>query len=149
SGARYSVTRVDTGFHTDNSFGDAVVDYVGLLCLNAARRGGLNQVVSGYAVHNELLTEYPDVLAALYQPFHVDRRGGLRPGEDPTILQPVLSWDGHGLICRYLRYWIEAGQEKAGQPLSAFQKRSLDVLDEVLRRPDLQVEFALRPGDMF
>jgi hypothetical protein len=149
TGARYSVTRAATGFHTDNSFGEEVVDYVGLMCLNAAKTGGLNQVVSGYTLHNELLARHPDVLALLYQPFHIDRRGGLRPGDAPTIQLPILHWDGRGLGCRYLRYWIEAGQDKAGQPLSAERKRALDILDEVLCQPDLQVEFGLKPGDMF
>src|SRR5262245_49888882 len=75
-GARFSVTNAETGFHTDNSFGETVVDYVGLLCLNPAKRGGLNQVVSGYTLHNELLARHADELAILYEPFHIDRRGG-------------------------------------------------------------------------
>src|SRR5690349_1796716 len=32
-GARFSVTNYESSFHTDNSFGDGVADYVGLLCL--------------------------------------------------------------------------------------------------------------------
>src|SRR5262245_52494363 len=40
-GARFSVTNAESSFHTDNSFGEEVLDYVGLLCLNAARSGGL------------------------------------------------------------------------------------------------------------
>jgi hypothetical protein len=149
SGARFSVTNAETGFHTDNSFGEMVLDSVGLLCLTPAKSGGLNQVVSGYTLHNELCTRHPDVLAILYQPFAIDRRGGFRPGDSPTISFPILHWDGQELICRYLRYWIEAGHEKLGQPLSAAQERALDILDEVLREPDLQVEFGLKPGDMF
>jgi hypothetical protein len=149
TGARYSVTRAETGFHTDNSFGEGVVDYVGLLCLNSAKEGGLNQVVSGYTLHNELLARHGDALPMLYQLFHIDRRGGLRPGDAPTITLPILAWDGQGLVCRYLRYWIEAGQEKAGQPLAAEQKRALDVLDAVLRQPELHVEFGLKPREMF
>jgi alpha-ketoglutarate-dependent taurine dioxygenase len=148
-GARFSVTSAETGFHTDNSFGDRVIDYVGLLCLQTARRGGLNQVVSGYTLHNELRQRYPEELATLYQPFHFDRRGGLRPGDAPTVMFPILHWDGHGLVCRYLRYWIDAGHDKAGQPFTAAQTHALAVLDRTLREPDLQVEFGLKPGDMF
>lgn len=148
-GARFSVTNAETGYHTDNSFGECIIHYVGLLCLQTARQGGLNQVVSGYTLHNELLTRYPDVLATLYDPFHFDRRGGLRPGDAPTIVFPVMRWGGQGLECRYLRYWIDAGHDKARQPLTAAQTRALDVLDEVVREPDLHVEFGLQPGDMF
>jgi alpha-ketoglutarate-dependent taurine dioxygenase len=149
AGARFSVTRAETGFHTDNSFGDEVVDYVGLLCLHPARSGGLSQVVSGYTVYGELRARHADVLAALERPFHIDRRGGLRPGDAPTAAFPVLHRDGPELLCRYLRYWIEAGQEKAGQPLTETQRRALDILDGVLGEPELRVTFALRPGDLF
>jgi alpha-ketoglutarate-dependent taurine dioxygenase len=149
SGARFSVTNAESSFHTDNSFGPAVVDYVGLLCLRMAKRGGLSQVVSGYRVYRELLARHPDVLEILTQPWHIDRRGGLRPGDAPTAQYPVLSFDGRDLTYRYLRYWIESGHEKAGQPLSAAQRKALAVLDAVLSEPALRVEFALTPGDLF
>lgn len=148
-GARFSVTNAESSFHTDNSFGSAVADYVGLLCIQPAKSGGLSQIVSGYSVHNELWTHHPGALETLYQPLHFDRRGGVRPGEGPTVQYPVLSWDGKGLIYRYLRYWIESGHEKIGQPLSEAQRRALDALDEVANDPSLRVEFALEPGDLF
>jgi alpha-ketoglutarate-dependent taurine dioxygenase len=149
SGARFSVTNYESSFHTDNSFGDEVLDYVGLLCLQPANSGGLSQNVSGYAVLEVLRHEHPDILNILSQPMHVDRRGGVRPGELPTVLRPVIAWQGDALILRYLRYWIEAGHDKAQQPLSADQRRALDVLDGVLQRPELRVEFFLKPGDMY
>jgi alpha-ketoglutarate-dependent taurine dioxygenase len=148
-GARFSVTSYESSFHTDNSFGSEIVDYVGLLCLQTAKVGGRSQVLSGYAVHKELRDRHPNVLATLREPFHVDRRGGMREGESPTIQMPIVQWDGHSLIVRYLRYWIEAGHAKVGQPLSAFQVMALDALDELLRRPDLHVEFDLQPGQMY
>jgi alpha-ketoglutarate-dependent taurine dioxygenase len=149
AGARFSVTNYESSFHTDNSFGDSILDYVGLLCLKTAQSGGISQNVSGYAVHNAMLQEFPDLLQILYQPMHVDRRGGFREGESPTVRRPVIAWDGSELIVRYLRYWIEVGQEKAGQPLTPEQRRALDTLDAVLARPELRVEFALEPGQMY
>jgi alpha-ketoglutarate-dependent taurine dioxygenase len=148
-GARFSVTSYESSFHTDNSFGEGLVDYVGLLCLQSARSGGLSQVVSGYAAHNRLRADHADVLPILYEPFHIDRRGGVRPGEDPTIRKPVLAWGGRELSCRYLRYWIHSGHEKAGKPLTPEQLHAFDVLDSVLRQRDLAAEFMLRPGQMF
>jgi alpha-ketoglutarate-dependent taurine dioxygenase len=148
-GARFSVTNAESTFHTDNSFGDELFDYVGLLCVRSAKSGGMNQVVSGYTVYEELRDQHSDVLATLAQPFHIDRRAGVREGQAPTAWAPILAHDDHGLAIRYLRYWIEAGQQKAGAPLTPAQKRALDVLDDTLRRPDLQVEFTLRPGEVF
>lgn len=148
-GARFSVTSYESSFHTDNSFGTDVLDYVGLLCLRVAKSGGRSQVLSGYAAHNELLARNPEVLQTLYEPFHIDRRGGVLEGEAPTIDFPVLHADGGELIVRYLRYWIEAGHEKIARPLTRAQRTALDVLDECLRRPELRVEFDLKPGDMY
>jgi alpha-ketoglutarate-dependent taurine dioxygenase len=149
SGARFSVTNAESSFHTDNSFGDTVLDYVGLLCLYTARSGGLSQVVSGHAALAELRGARPDLLEVLCRPFHVDRRGGTRPGEAPTVRVPVIELRPDGPLFRYLRYWIEAGHRKAGEPLTAEQALALDALDEVLNRPGLRVEFDLRPGDMY
>ncbi len=149
SGARFSVTSYESSFHTDNSFGDEILDYVGLLCLKTAKSGGISQNVSGLAAVEVLRKEHPDVLEILSQPLHVDRRGGTREGEAPTVLRPVIAWDEDELTLRYLRYWIEAGHEKVNQPLTAAQRRALDVLDDVLKRSALQVNFALEPGQMY
>jgi alpha-ketoglutarate-dependent taurine dioxygenase len=148
-GARFSVTSYESSFHTDNSFGETVVDWVGLLCLKTARSGGISQVVSGPAVVAALRREYPGALEALGRPFHVDRRGGVREGEAPTILRPLIELGEPGPLFRYLRYWIEAGHEKAGEPLSPDRREALDRLDEVLNRPALRAEFALEPGQVY
>jgi alpha-ketoglutarate-dependent taurine dioxygenase len=148
-GARFSVTNYESSFHTDNSFGETVVDYVGLLCLKAARSGGVSQVVSGLAVVEALRREYPEACETLGLPFHVDRRGGTREGEAPTVLRPVVELGGPEPLFRYLRYWIEAGHEKAGEPLSPDRREALDRLDEVLNRPALRAEFTLEPGQVY
>src|SRR5205823_5207818 len=85
----------------------------------------------GFAVSvcAELRRRRPEALEVLQRPFHIDRRGGVRPDEAPTTLAPVLQWHGGELVCRYLRYWIHAGHERAGVPLTAEQVRALDALD--------------------
>ena len=148
-GARFSVTNHESSFHTDNSFGDAIVDYVGLLCIQSAKFGGVSQLLSGYALLEELKAHDPEVFQVLEQPFHVDRRGGFRAGEAPTTWRPVIAWDSAGeLVLRYLRFWIEEGHRKAGQPLTAEQIHALDALDQIAARPDLRVDFTMRPGQM-
>jgi hypothetical protein len=147
-GARFSVTNAESTFHTDGAFMDEVVDTIGLLCLKTARSGGLSQLVSGYSVAAELTATMPEALPVLARPFHFDRRGGIRPGEAPTVQRPALTGEGDGLLFCYLRTWVEVGHDKAGEPLSDEQTRALDALDRALNRPDLRAEFMLRPGDM-
>jgi len=146
-GARFSVTSSESTFHTDNSFGDEVLDYVGLLCLRPAKSGGESQLVSGYSVINELLARHREALELLGRPFHVDRRGGLRPGDEPTARFPVFG-GGEELLVRYLRFWIEAGHEKAGLPLTTEQVNALNALDRVANDRRLRVEFTLAAGEM-
>lgn len=148
-GARFSVTNAESTFHTDSSFEPDLTDYVGLLCLNPSKSGGLSQVVSGYTAVNELRARHPEALQVLRRPFHVDRRGGVRPGEEPTVRFPVVAHGPRGLVCRYLRYWIEVGHDKARRPLTAQERKALDTLDAVLNEPALRAEFGLRPGDLF
>jgi Taurine catabolism dioxygenase TauD, TfdA family len=147
-GARFSVTNAASSFHTDNSFGEEILDYVGLLCLHGAKSGGQSELVSGHAVQEELESRHPGALEILRQAFHVDRRGGVLPGQEPTARVPIFRGDGEDLVIRYLRYWIEVGQEKAGLPLTGDQVNALDLLDRVASERDLRVEFNLRSGEM-
>ena len=67
-GTRGSHTSVELVFHTDNAFARMLPDYVGLLCRNPAKSGGVSRFCSLYSVHQRLLQQYPGQLARLYQP---------------------------------------------------------------------------------
>ncbi len=147
-GARFSVTNAESTFHNDNAFGEPLPDIVGLLCLRTAKSGGQSQLVSGCALHNELLENHPDALETLYQRFYFDRRGQFRAGESPTSHFPVFQWSGGELTLRYLYYYIQVGHECAGEPLTADQSSALEIVETLLRRADFRVEFNLQPGQM-
>ncbi len=147
-GARFSVTNAESSFHNDNSFGELLPDLVGLLCLHTAKSGGQSQLISGYALHNELLQNYPDTLETLYQLFCFDRRGQFQVGESPTSEFPIFQWSEDGLILRYLHYYIQVGHERAGKRLTTDQRRALEVVEGLLCRADFRVEFNLQPGQM-
>ena len=147
-GARFSVTNAESSFHNDNSFGDMLPDLVGLLCLHTAKSGGQSQLVSGYALHNELLENHPNVLETLYQLFCFDRRGQFKAGESSTSQFPIFQWSGDELTLRYLHYYIQVGHERAGKKLTTDQRKALEVVEELLSRADFRVEFSLQPGQM-
>lgn len=147
-GARFSVTNAESSFHNDNSFGESLPDLVGLLCLQRAKSGGQSQLVSGYALHNELLENHPNTLETLYQLFCFDRRGQFKAGESSTSQFPIFQWNEGELIVRYLYYYIQVGHERAGKALAANQKEALEVVEKLLRRADFRVEFNLQPGQI-
>ena len=147
-GARFSVTNAESTFHNDNAFGEPLPYIVGLLCLRTAKSGGQSQLVSGYALHNELLENHADVLEILYQLFHFDRRGQFKAGDSPTSQFPIFQWSRGELTLRYMYYYIQVGHERAGKPLTADQRSALEVVEQLLGCADFRVEFSLQPGQM-
>jgi alpha-ketoglutarate-dependent taurine dioxygenase len=149
TGVRFSKSSAAFDFHTDSPSRVAghTPDVIGLLVLRTAKAGGESALVSGYALHNILREERPDVLRRLYQPFWVDRRAELPPGEEPVLPVPVFTFDGQ-LTVRYLRFYITKGQEWKAEPLSGADVEALDVFDEVMRRPDVAVTVPLESGDI-
>ena len=146
-GARFSVTRAESTFHTDNAFNDELPDFVGLLSLRTARDGGRSQLISACALYNELLEQSVD-LEPLHGTFWFDRRGQHGADEAPVAARHLYCWDGSELSMRYMAYYIQVGQERAGEALSPEQVASLEAIEEVLRRPQMRVEFDLHPGQM-
>ena len=147
-GARFSVTNAESSFHTDGAFNPAVPDYVALLCVRAAQSGGVSQLVSACAIHNRLLDADPEALALLYEPFCFDRRSEFIKGEKPYTETPIFQWRDRQLVHRYLRHYVEVGQEKAGQPLRPAQVAALDIIETLVTDPAHQAEFAMAPGQM-
>ena len=147
-GVRGSRTTVELNFHTDNAFARMVPDYVGLLCRNPAKSGGISRFCSLYSVHQRMRERYPDSLARLYQPVLFDRQREHRAGAPPVCLAPYFSWRGGRLFARANASLIRKGYEVAGQPMDASLADALDAIDEVCAAPDLWYEAALQRGQI-
>lgn len=147
-----SMTNAETCFHTDSSSVGVVPDFVGLLCEEPSTHGGDSLVSNALRVHAELCREAPDVLALLQRPW---TRDVVTPGTEKTLANlrknrfPVYADSDRpgGVLFRYMRYWIEVGQEKAGAPLDATERKAFDALDALLARADHVVRFRLERGD--
>ncbi|MFN0089248.1 MAG: TauD/TfdA family dioxygenase [Acidimicrobiales bacterium] len=130
-------------FHTDGA------DYVGLLCLGVAARGGSSVLASAGAVHDMVLRERPDLYEVLRRGFRHHRRGEEAPGEPPVSIEriPVFAFHDGLLHCMYNRNPIEWVQ-KEGCRLSACELEALDFLDDVLARPGVALHMDLQVGDI-
>ncbi len=124
-------------YHTDLS------DVVGLLCIRKAKAGGLSSLVSAAAIYNEILTTHPEYLGLFYRPLYFDHLG-----EDLPSLSPIFSYHEGKMSCRYLRQYIELGQELRGLPLSRVEIEALDLFDSIIHDPRLRLDMMLEPGDM-
>jgi len=149
TGVRFSKTNAGFDFHTDSPSRVAgnTPDAIGLLVLRSAKTGGESALASAYTLHNILREERPEVLRRLYQPFWVDRRAELPPGEDPVLPVPIFTLDG-SLTARYLRFYITKGQEWMGEPLTGADVEALDAFDELMHRPGVAVTVPLERGDL-
>jgi hypothetical protein len=136
-------TRERQTFHTDSA------DLVGLLCLQAARAGGLSALVSSTTLYNEMRARRPDLAACLFQPLATDRRGEVPPGARPYFEIPVFNWHEGRLSAIYHRQYIDSAQRFADAPrLGARQVEALDLLDALTDDPAMHFTMQLQPGDM-
>src|SRR5687767_4962845 len=129
--------------HTDSC------DVVSLLCLKAAKSGGLSNLVSSTTIFNEMRRRRPDLLRVLIDPIETDRRGEVPQGSKPYFTIPVFNY-AHGLVSTiYQRQYIESARRFPGvAPLTPEQIEALDLLDQLANDPKLNLMMELEPGDI-
>lgn len=149
NGARYHHTKEGGSFHTDGfHIYKNPPDYVGLLCLNQAKTGGVSNFLSAYTIHNKFFKERKDLLQVLYNKFYMDKRNENKEGEKLTEFEPIFEFNDEKLNFRYQREYIEGGHNKENQPLTKKQIEALDYLDEILKEESFVVSYRLKVGDM-
>ena len=148
TGGRYHQTKEGGSYHTDSPQWDNVPDFIGLLCINPAKEGGINKFLSAYSIHNEIQRKNPIFLGELYKKFYFDKRGEYEKNESPTVFQPIFSYNNNELRFRYLRNYINDGFKTEGKELTDAQINSLNLVDEITRYDDLALDYELKSGDM-
>ena len=147
-GTRGSYTSVELVFHTDNAFARMVPDYVGLLCRNPAKSGGVSRFCSLYSVHQRMLEQYPEQLARLYQPMLFDRQKEHREGDAPVCYAPFFSWRNERLFARANSSLVRKGYAVAGEVMDTALESALEAIDAVCASADLWYEAPLERGQV-
>ena len=148
TGGRYHQTKEGGSYHTDGShLYKNPPNYVGLLCINPAKKGGSSKFMSAYTIHNKLLTQ-KNLLEILYQKFHHDRKNEHLENEEPTRFEPIFEFSNNKLKFKYQKELIETGHEKANQPLNEKQIQAINFLEQILRDSSQMITFELKKGDM-
>ncbi len=142
TGRGYS-SNAELDFHVDGG------DLVALTCYNVARAGGASRVASSVRAYEVMRAERPDLLEALFEPFVFNLQGEEQEGEAPTMSRPIYAVKDGKPFCNWNRNRIEAAQTREDVPrLTSRQIEAVDLLDDVIRRPDVMFEMKLEPGDM-
>jgi alpha-ketoglutarate-dependent taurine dioxygenase len=147
SGVRSSKTNAGQVYHTDNSF-NLPPGYVALLCLQPAQSGGESGLISFDSIYNRLLSDYPEVLPRLYQPFYFDRQREHSPQDDPVSYEPVFELHDDELQVRLATNLIRQGYIVADKLMDDVTDRALRVLDDVMESPGLAKTFDFKPGQI-
>jgi hypothetical protein len=146
SNVRAYQTTAELIFHNDQS------DLIMLMCLKQAKSGGLSRLASVAAIQNEIQRRRPDLLAELYGPFYIDRRGERGredEGDAPYYAMPILSYHNGLVTCRYIRGYIESAQRFADAPrLTPAQIAAMDLFDTIANEPGMALSFQMEPGDL-
>jgi Taurine catabolism dioxygenase TauD, TfdA family len=136
-------TRERQTHHTDSC------DVVGLMCLHAARSGGLSSIVSSTTIFNEMRRRRPDLLNVLMEPIETDRRGEVPEGSKPYFTIPVFNYHDGLVSAIYQRQYIESARRFPDvTPLTPLQIEALDLLDQLANDPNLTLMMDLQPGDI-
>lgn len=135
-------TRDRLDFHSDSS------DLVGLLCLRPALRGGASMIVSGVAIHDEMVRRRPDLAEVMHRRFWWDRR---KAEQSSSFFEcPVFGWSDTGKLAVYYgRAHIESAQRGAEvPPLRPDQIEALDLFDELSSDSRFALSMDFQPGDI-
>lgn len=143
---RTALTPEGLDMHNDSSMGEAPANYVSLLCLQTARSGGKSSLSSAYAAHNHFLTNHPDLLERLYQPFYRDKQEYQAP--DANNWYPIFAVENGGLRIRFNARVIRRGYQKTGQILDNAGVQTVDILNSFLTDPMHRHDFWMDRGQI-
>ncbi len=143
--ARGYTSRRELPLHTDGG------DYMGLLCVRAAKRGGLSLASSVHAIFNTILSRRPHLLPSLFRghPYH---RKGEQPDDQPAVTPhdvAVLGFVDDRLGARYVRSSMTVACEALGRQWDPLDKEALDCFDDVSWDSEHLIQFMLKPGDLY
>jgi hypothetical protein len=142
SGRGYS-SNAKLDFHVDSA------DLVTLACYNKAKSGGQSMITSSLTARRQLMAERPDLAELAHREFYFSRQNEQAPDEAPFYGQPLFDVADGLVFGKWNRNRVESAQKIEGVPkLSDGQREVMDVLDEILRRPDLMFATYLEPGDL-
>jgi len=135
------MTRAEMRFHSD------ACDYVGLLCLHAAKSGGASRVASSVTVYNRMLAQRPDLARALCEDLYRSRSGEIDPGEAPWIKHPIFCFAEGYFSAIGLGAAVDKAQKLPGvPPFTAAQKEAIALYRTTVEECAADMDF--RAGDI-
>ena len=137
---RYYRTNKELAVHTDTA------DFVGLLCLQKAKAGGLSRIASSVAVFNELLRVKPHLVPLLFEPVWFDTKG--EGGVRAFPIPPCRYWRGELRTFWQSDYYRTVNRFGHVPKMTAELQDLLDTYDGIANSPRFHLDMDLQPGDV-
>ncbi|MFT5449099.1 MAG: hypothetical protein ACI9DC_004288 [Gammaproteobacteria bacterium] len=147
-GVRASITTDGLSFHSDAAYATTAPSYLGLLCLQTPKAGGISRLVSLLGLHNYFLDRYPELLPRCYDSFPFSQGKDHRPGEEGILHAPLFGWDVGGFRGRIHSVRIRRGFTRASTQIDAAGERVLDVIEEFVAEQENWLDMTFEPGQM-
>lgn len=143
SGRGYS-SNAKLDFHSDGC------DVVSLCCYNKAKAGGQSMVSSSLTARRVMIAERPDLAEVAHNELYCfSRQNEQAQDEAPYYAQPLFDFADGRVFGKWNRNRVEYAQKLEGvPPLTAMQREAVDLLDDILRRPEVMFTMWLEPGDL-
>lgn len=142
SGRGYS-SNAKLDFHVDGA------DIGTLGCYNTAISGGETMFTSGLAAFEVLKAERPDLAEIACTDFYFSRQNEEAPDEGPFYGQPLIDVAEGRIFAKWNRNRVQSAQRFEATPrLTDIQRETMDMMDDILRRPELMLTLRLEPGDL-
>jgi len=141
TGGRSYNTNAEVRFHSD------ACDYVGLLCLHPAKKGGNSRVASSVTLYNKMLERRPDLVEVLTRDFYRSHNGEMTPGTSPWYKQPIFSFTDGYFSAIGAGVTIEKVLRLPGvPPLTPEQREAIAVYRSIVEEFAVDIEF--KAGDI-
>jgi hypothetical protein len=137
---RYYRTNKELAVHTDTA------DFVGLLCLQKAKSGGLSRIASSVAVFNELMRVKPQLVPLLFQPLYFDTKG--EGGVRAFPIPPCRYFNGELRTFWQSDYYRTVNRFGHVPPMTPQLKDLIDTYDGIANSPAFHLDMDLQPGDV-
>ena len=137
-------TRAELAFHTDGA------DIIGLLCLRAARAGGVSRICSSVHVYNEIVRRRPDLAPLLLESYHHHAHGQFGASGPPTFRYPIVTLTDATFRMFLLPWYIRNAADDFPDMarLSPQQRELLELLETIPLEAGVALDMSFQPGDM-
>lgn len=131
--------------HCDSS------DVVALMCVRAARSGGLSRIASALAVYNTMLRSRPDLAQALRDGFYYGRAEQDALHATSAISRepvPVFAENETGEVSCYFLGGYARNAAKYGYPLTPLQTEAIATFEHLAASEEFYLDMSFAEGDI-